>query len=426
MPAKGFYLVQGDKTTCGGRIITGAEDHTLFGKPVAREQDGVTCGKFPGIYKVAGGIDNDIIHGRRMAGTLDSYSSCPCKAKFIPSMWDDTYEKSSAGAILAAEESGRTSLANAVSQAFLAGSQTDTMLAPGYPVLINTHTVPDDNVRGMLRANRHDFLLLTLEECQRIIDGWDFVKKTWKDAVTNPVGNTVKTYATNIDDAASASAMVYKLGSIGITATVFINHKGTRLIKISGYAAIRKTLNAPVFAEMNPKIIEAGIGKFGLKKSIIQGAILGFIYVSVIDTIDFILNDETTLAKFLGTLATDIVKVGITSAALYAVGLYTMSAYIVLNIAVVLVFGAGLAWVLNTLDRKYHITDSLVEFMAPYIESAQQEFVERSREISNDLLDLGAMYIDGKLREGRQVIESEIKQYIKKLIGDLAPQVINL
>ncbi len=78
MPAKGFYLVQGDKTTCGGRIITGAEDHTLFGKPVAREQDSVTCGKFPGIYKVAGGIDNDIIHGRRMAGTLDSYSSCPC------------------------------------------------------------------------------------------------------------------------------------------------------------------------------------------------------------------------------------------------------------------------------------------------------------------------------------------------------------
>ncbi|HCJ7369309.1 TPA: PAAR domain-containing protein [Enterobacter hormaechei subsp. xiangfangensis] len=98
MPAKGFYLVQGDKTTCGGRIITGAEDHTLFGKPVAREQDGVTCGKFPGIYKVAGGIDNDIIHGWRMAGTLDSFSSCPCRAKFIPSMLEDTYEKSGGSA----------------------------------------------------------------------------------------------------------------------------------------------------------------------------------------------------------------------------------------------------------------------------------------------------------------------------------------
>ncbi|MCK1970529.1 polymorphic toxin type 44 domain-containing protein [Franconibacter sp. IITDAS19] len=94
MGAEGFYLVQGDKTTCGGKITTGAEDHTLFDKPVAREQDSVTCGKHAGLYRIAGGIDNDTIHGRRMAGTLDSYSSCPCKAKFIPSMMDDTYEKS--------------------------------------------------------------------------------------------------------------------------------------------------------------------------------------------------------------------------------------------------------------------------------------------------------------------------------------------
>jgi uncharacterized Zn-binding protein involved in type VI secretion len=95
MPAIGFYLVQGDKTTCGGKIITGAEDHTLFDKPVAREQDSVTCGQHAGLFKIAGGIDNDTIHDRRMAGTLDSYSTCPCRAKFIPSIMQDTYEKSS-------------------------------------------------------------------------------------------------------------------------------------------------------------------------------------------------------------------------------------------------------------------------------------------------------------------------------------------
>jgi hypothetical protein len=93
MAAEGFYLVQGDKTTCGGKITTGAEDHTLFDKPVAREQDRVTCGKHAGLYRIAGGIDNDTIHDRRMAGTLDSYSTCPCKSKFIPSMMDDTYQK---------------------------------------------------------------------------------------------------------------------------------------------------------------------------------------------------------------------------------------------------------------------------------------------------------------------------------------------
>ncbi|MBW1252408.1 polymorphic toxin type 44 domain-containing protein [Pantoea allii] len=98
MAAEGFYLVQGDKTTCGGKITTGADDHTLFDKPVAREQDSVTCGKHAGLYKIAGGIDNDTIHDRRMAGTLDSYSTCPCKAKFIPSMMNDTYEKNGGGA----------------------------------------------------------------------------------------------------------------------------------------------------------------------------------------------------------------------------------------------------------------------------------------------------------------------------------------
>ncbi|MGA9615728.1 MAG: PAAR domain-containing protein [Serratia proteamaculans] len=97
MAAEGFYLVQGVKTTCGGKITTGAEDHTLFDKPVAREQDSVTCGKHAGLFKIAGGIDNDTIHDRRMAGTLDSYSTCPCKAKFIPSMMDDTYEKTTSG-----------------------------------------------------------------------------------------------------------------------------------------------------------------------------------------------------------------------------------------------------------------------------------------------------------------------------------------
>lgn len=55
----------------------------------------MTCGKHAGLYKIAGGIDNDTLHGRRMAGTLHSFSTCPCKARFIPSIMQDTYETSS-------------------------------------------------------------------------------------------------------------------------------------------------------------------------------------------------------------------------------------------------------------------------------------------------------------------------------------------
>ncbi|WNI83997.1 PAAR domain-containing protein [Citrobacter portucalensis] len=86
-------MIRGDKTTCGGVITQGCEDHRLFGQAIAREGDKVTCGQHPGMYSIVGGIANDNVHGRKMAGTRDSKSSCPCQARFIASMVDDTYEQ---------------------------------------------------------------------------------------------------------------------------------------------------------------------------------------------------------------------------------------------------------------------------------------------------------------------------------------------
>ncbi|MGJ0479698.1 PAAR domain-containing protein [Pantoea agglomerans] len=92
MAAKGYFLFRGDKTGCGGRILEGCTDHQFFDKDMACEGHKVTCGKHPGHYRICGGLNDDDIHGKRIAGTLDSYSSCPCKSKFVPSNWDDYYE----------------------------------------------------------------------------------------------------------------------------------------------------------------------------------------------------------------------------------------------------------------------------------------------------------------------------------------------
>ena len=40
--AKGYYLVKGDMTTCGGKILGGDPTDTVMGIPVAREQENVT------------------------------------------------------------------------------------------------------------------------------------------------------------------------------------------------------------------------------------------------------------------------------------------------------------------------------------------------------------------------------------------------
>ncbi|CNE44156.1 PAAR domain-containing protein [Yersinia pseudotuberculosis] len=91
--AKGYYLGVGDKTTCGGVITEGDATHVLMGKAASREQDRVTCGKHPGTYIIVGHVPGDLVNGRKFAGTLDSQSSCPCQARFIPSLMNSAYEK---------------------------------------------------------------------------------------------------------------------------------------------------------------------------------------------------------------------------------------------------------------------------------------------------------------------------------------------
>lgn len=106
------------------------------------------------------------------------------------------------------------------------------------------------------------------------------------------------------------------------------------------------------------------------------------IYVSVADSVDFILNDETTLAKFIGKWAVDVVKVGVSSAITWGAGVYAVGVFstIAAPIVVVLVAGALSAWALNELDDEYKIPDKVVSL----IESAQQEFVEKAKKWRKD------------------------------------------
>ena len=96
--ATGFFLRVGDKTTCGGQILTGDETFTWYGVAAAREGDLVSCGKHPGSYKILGGVYDVWDEERPLAGSLDSVSSCPCRSRFIPSI-PDCYEKESAPAV---------------------------------------------------------------------------------------------------------------------------------------------------------------------------------------------------------------------------------------------------------------------------------------------------------------------------------------
>ncbi|MFW9270378.1 PAAR domain-containing protein [Pseudomonas sp. NR3] len=89
---EGYFIGQGDKTSCGGKVLDGDNRVNMFGLLHAREGDRVSCGKDGKTYQIKGGIGHIVSHGRHMAGTLDSHSTCPCKARLIPSVFWATYE----------------------------------------------------------------------------------------------------------------------------------------------------------------------------------------------------------------------------------------------------------------------------------------------------------------------------------------------
>ncbi|QXH78104.1 PAAR domain-containing protein [Pseudomonas salmasensis] len=82
----GYFVRQGDKTSCGGEVLDGDQRTHMHGSLRACEGDPVTCGKDGQTYKIIGGISFMQSNGRLIAGTLDSYSGCSCKAELIPSV----------------------------------------------------------------------------------------------------------------------------------------------------------------------------------------------------------------------------------------------------------------------------------------------------------------------------------------------------
>ncbi|MBD8605115.1 PAAR domain-containing protein [Pseudomonas sp. CFBP 8771] len=88
----GYFIRLGDKTSCGGTVLGGERGVTLLGVPRSREGDRVSCGKSTGEFHIVGGVEQLKSNGRRVAGSLDSTSSCACNALLIPSSFSTQYE----------------------------------------------------------------------------------------------------------------------------------------------------------------------------------------------------------------------------------------------------------------------------------------------------------------------------------------------
>lgn len=87
----GYFIGLGDKTGCGGEVLEGDYGISWHGVIHALEGHKVSCAEDGETYEIVGGVSSFTSSGRRVAGTLDSFSSCPCRAQFLPSVLTASY-----------------------------------------------------------------------------------------------------------------------------------------------------------------------------------------------------------------------------------------------------------------------------------------------------------------------------------------------
>ncbi|HHZ8503648.1 TPA: PAAR domain-containing protein [Morganella morganii] len=414
--------IDGDKTTTGATCIASSSMIKYKGTPAVIVGDlTTTCPQCKQTGTIATG-DSRMMNNRKPQAVDGSIVQCGCPygSNTIIAKASPVNATSLTDVTAFSESKPHTGYAETRKlPAYLTGEKPELGFIPDYPVLRNSMVFPDQRLRGMLYQNNFDVMLLTVSEVFEVLQswGWKDTKTAWVEMTQSGIGQIMVNYGVNGKDVVTTSMILVKLGDLGIRATVYINHLGTELIKLTGHPGIRKILNAPVFRLDNTKVVDLGIGKYGLAKSIISGARLTFYVAAAYRTLDYILNDETSLAKFIGSLATDVVKLGIASAISWGVGTWAIGAVSTVAAPLVIVVVVGLlsSMGLNYLDDKFGVTDKVVL----YLEASQQEFVEKAREVKKGLLDLGAMYADEMLETGREFIVDEISKYVRKSLNDL-------
>jgi hypothetical protein len=140
-----------------------------------------------------------------------------------------------------------------------------------------------------------------------------------------------------------------------------------------------------------------GLGKAGAIHAAKSGGILSVVLLSAYRVADYFLTDQATLSQLIGSLATDVVKVGIATGASIAAA----SAVVALGftvaigpIAAVVLVGIGTSMALSVLDEHYGITDRVIAGLddisadiGDRIEGVKQNFYRNAGELVDSAFD---------------------------------------
>ncbi|MGS0627096.1 MULTISPECIES: hypothetical protein [Photorhabdus] len=237
-----------------------------------------------------------------------------------------------------------------------------------------------------LNTNQEHYALLTQDEALTYLKTFENDLKSWRDSIYS-VADPLSNFAGNVKDAPGVfkvakhfkpidvgiiTHIVNELKGKGVKAIEYLGKNGERYIKLSGYPAVRRYLNATRYLIDNKKIIEVGVGAVAMEGSIVSGAKFCIVFSAAYRAVELLLKDEYGLTDFFVNVSMDMAKliVSTTIARLAIAGatsLIVTTAFSATAIAFgVFVVGVAVVWGLMWLDNELKISESIIKKLKEY------------------------------------------------------------
>ncbi|CNB50559.1 hypothetical protein [Yersinia similis] len=215
----------------------------------------------------------------------------------------------------------------------------------------------DENMHALLTIEEGEYFLKTL--CN------PNPHQSWKDAIFSCTDPT-SVFFGSLVESLSVSRIVLEIRGFGVTATEYMGKNGSSYIRLSGYAGIRKYLDATRYLIDNPKILDIGIGTQGIENGIVRGARFCIVFSAAYRSVELLLKDEYGLADFFVNLTLDAAKLGVSigvawGAKALATG-FMVAGGSVLAIAIgIFTIGVLASLILYWLDNEYKISETIIK-----------------------------------------------------------------
>lgn len=274
-------------------------------------------------------------------------------------------------------------------------------------------------LQEQIKSNKHEVFVVSFKEMDAIVrsspkSDLAHIKDAW--AEIKGKAEVGASYYASADDVRTLAKLVGDLGGFGVQAYVK-NYSGKPHIILKGYPGLRRILTGTKYGILNPKVVTMGLGKAGAIHAARSGGILSVVLLTSYRVVDYFLTERVTLTRLVGSLATDIVKIGIATGASIGAAILAGGFSIAVGpIFAVVVIGVGVSWALGAVDDKYGITDRVVDGLDELGANARTYVLKQKKRVQNVAYNAVDSLIDYTIDSAKRILIRTAYSYLNKYL----------